>query len=705
MSKPFSFPSGLSKKMHLAIGIDGKSDAPIKAGRKEIEVAPIEGEALSVEQVTVYDSGIGEGGSEVVSHFDGRLYVTNGEADRIDVIDVETGELLNSIDLTDIPGYDGLNSVTASSSGIAVAVEIKNAQAPASPVPVDENGDDATPIFTVDTSLANGVVAIYDLDGTPKGTVEVGNLPDMVTYSQDGTMIFVANEGEPQSGQDPAGSISIIDVRTMTAQTFGFDEFNDQVETLREAGVRIFPGKTPGTDFEPEYIAQSGNLLFVTLQEANAVAIFDLNIMAWDKIVPLGTQDYSNVPLDPLDDGLINRDTYAGLVGMRMPDALAATEIDGVSYFLTANEGDDRGDFDEGGDAARVGDILDGDVEGVSFDESVVTDGLERLNISIFDGDTDGDGDIDIMHAYGSRSFTIFDADGNLVFDSGDDFERILSEIAPERFNNDDGETLGELDDDGDLIVDNRSDAKGPEPEAIEVGKIGDATYAFIGLERDSGIMIYDISDPTNSEFVDYIDGHALGNVSPEIIDFIAPQDSASGYAQLAVSYEVSGTTAVYELAFGSEFSGTNAADEINGTIGDDVVNAGRGADVVDGGAGDDIIHGGRGADILVGGMGDDMIHGGRGGDLINGGTGNDTMSGGRGSDVFEFQLGDGEDTITDFARNDMIDMTATGLSFEDLTITESNSMFTVAYGDQGDSIEIALVGSLSDLGADNFVF
>ena len=42
---------------------------------------------------------------------------------------------------------------------------------------------------------------------------------------------------------------------------------------------------------------------------------------------------------------------------------------------------------------------------------------------------------------------------------------------------------------------DDRSDNKGPEPEGITVGEIDGRTYAFIGLERIGGIMMYDVTD------------------------------------------------------------------------------------------------------------------------------------------------------------------------------------------------------------------
>ena len=44
-------------------------------------------------------------------------------------------------------------------------------------------------------------------------------------------------------------------------------------------------------------------------------------------------------------------------------------------------------------------------------------------------------------------------------------------------------------------------DDKGPEPENIVVGKIGNETFAFIGLERSSGIMMYQITNPLKPKF------------------------------------------------------------------------------------------------------------------------------------------------------------------------------------------------------------
>ena len=76
--------------------------------------------------------------------------------------------------------------------------------------------------------------------------------------------------------------------------------------------------------------------------------------------------------------------------GLRMPDAIAGFDTGGGTYFLTANEGDGRGNAGDlrDGDTARVGEIADGAIAGVVLDPAVDITGLERLTVSTIDGDT-----------------------------------------------------------------------------------------------------------------------------------------------------------------------------------------------------------------------------------------------------------------------------------------------------------------------------
>ena len=101
---------------------------------------------------------------------------------------------------------------------------------------------------------------LQDTDGNNQVGVEVGALPDMLTFTPDGSKVIVANEGEPNSDYtiDPEGSVSIIDVSgglgaisQANVTTLNFNAFNPAQAALEAAGVRIFgPGATVSQDLE-----------------------------------------------------------------------------------------------------------------------------------------------------------------------------------------------------------------------------------------------------------------------------------------------------------------------------------------------------------------------------------------------------------------------------------------------------------------------
>ncbi|MGO2599068.1 choice-of-anchor I domain-containing protein, partial [Microbacterium gubbeenense] len=173
------------------------------------------------------------------------------------------------------------------------------------------------------------------------------------------------------------------------------------------------------------------------------------------------------------------------------------------------------------------------------------------------------------LYAYGARSFSIYSADGELVFDSGSQFEELgarLSESTPLVFNSghDDNE------------FDSRSDAKGIEPENLTIGEIDGRTYAFIGFERLGGVVVYDVTDPAASTYVEYVNNrsfdvslgdayeeleasggseeelaalvNSVGDLGPEGLDFIPADASPTGIPMIVVGNEVTGTTTLYTL-------------------------------------------------------------------------------------------------------------------------------------------------------------
>lgn len=385
----------------------------------------------------------------------------------------------------------------------------------------------------------DGKVAIFDIntDGTLAENpifVDCGKQPDALTFTPDGSLIIVANEGEPREGYtnavDPEGSVTIITVADNTSQKISFEG------VYYDENVLIKDNSSPELDFEPEYIATTNEVAYIALQENNAIAILDLKTCEFTGVYGLGFQNYNEVEIDLVADGIINLENQ-DVYGIRMPDGISLAEIDGKTYLFTANEGDGRewGDEDNlyvneyKGTTSPSGDV--------TLDEKVTwfdpTDYSETL-------------DQDKAYIFGARSFSIFEVteDGlELTFDSGSDFEEIASAYLADYFNcsNDD------------ISLEDRSGKKGVEPEYAVTGEIDGKFYAFVGLERQGGIVVYDITDPQNSVYVNYINTREFssdiaGDVAPEGMQFISSEDSPTGNALLIVGNEVSGTLPVFEL-------------------------------------------------------------------------------------------------------------------------------------------------------------
>ncbi len=468
-----------------------------------------------------------------------RLFVVNAQKGKVDVLDASNPTNPTLITSIDVTAFGLPNSVAIRDGLVAIAVENIDKQ-------------------------AKGQVLFYATNSqdfaTPLKALEVGALPDMLTFSPDGKKVLVANEGEPNADYtiDPVGSVSIIDlssgINSATVQTADFSAFNSQFAQIKAAGVK-FKGdvgttRTVAQDLEPEYIAISpdGTKAWVTLQEANAIAVIDIATATVESVKPLGFKDYSqaNNNLDASDrDSAINIQNWP-IFGMYQPDAIASYTANNQTYYITANEGDAReyGDYVEG---VRIKDLT---LDPTAFPDAadLQTDSqLGRLSVTIERGDTDGDGDYDQLYTFGGRSFSIWNSQGQLVSDSGDDFEQITAERYPEYFNASHTNNT----------FDNRSDDKGPEPEGVVTGKINGRTYAFVGLERIGGVMVYDVTDPSSPTFVQYInnrdftaatDTAAAKDLGPEGLAFISAQDSPNGKPLLVLANEISGSTTFYEI-------------------------------------------------------------------------------------------------------------------------------------------------------------
>lgn len=422
-----------------------------------------------------------------------------------------------------------------------------------------------------------GRVALFtcEEDGslTLEALVETGAQPDMVTFAGDG-VVLTADEGEPREGYgeniaDPKGSVTVVDVEAQESTVVDFSAFDSQRDQLAEDGIVLKKGSAPSVDLEPEYIAVSGGKAYVTLQENNAIAVLDIDSQTFEGVYSAGFEDHSTtaIDLDKKDDAY-DPQTYESLLGIRMPDGIAAFTVEGTTYLVTANEGDARewGDEDQGTFYLSE-DERDFGEEGVTSPTGAITaenSGLEGKVVFFKTEDFDGL-DPEKDYVFGGRSFTVFQVTENgleEVFTSGDDFEALTAQYVPEYFNasNDNA------------VLDDRSGKKGPEAESVTVGTVDGKTYAFVALERTGGVMAYDVTDPEAITFVNYVNTRDFGttvegseeyedgeldkwvtggDVAPEGLLFLDAASSPNGEPMLLAACEVSGTVAVYQL--GSE--------------------------------------------------------------------------------------------------------------------------------------------------------
>ena len=578
----------------------------IECATVEKAVANSDNETLQLSLVDSYFSGseFATSSAEIVSYdqCSDRLYVVNSQAASIDVLALSNNNSapskVGTIDLSLAAISAGIeigaaNSVSAKQGLVAVAIEAKVKQNP-------------------------GLIALYRSDDLSLlATYPTGALPDMVALSSDGQTILTANEGEPSGNYsvDPEGSITIVDiskgyVEKAEVKQVSFSAFNVGESRHAELSASIRTAGPAGTsvaqDLEPEYMALNSDntKVYVALQENNAMAIIDIATARVDSIKGLGEKSWNTASGNMLDasnkdNGVGEFASYEQLVGLYMPDTIASFSVDGADYIISANEGDGReyiysstqkacvaadhnwdGDeYEVGGDdedatkyenelddcisftdEQRGGDIVD--IVDASHPLKAALDDNNQLKRIKIVADKENYSAEDNIVIFGGRSFSIWNEQAELVFDSGDDIAKKVFAVDSDNFNatNDNNDPAES--------ADSRSDDKGTEPEAIEVAEINGKQYAFIGLERQGGIIVYDVTVPTAPVFQSYINNRdfgesvctlvdegdcdngiynpAAGDLGPESIDYF----TRVGKHYIAVGNEVSGTTTVYQIEF-----------------------------------------------------------------------------------------------------------------------------------------------------------
>ncbi|KAG2435971.1 hypothetical protein HYH02_011684 [Chlamydomonas schloesseri] len=528
----------------------------------------------------------------------------------------------SSMEVLDYDPFSKLSAVVEARAQNVLALLVLNHADPANPsihlrINVSTSaGEGGTVGVPNSVSVYNGYAAL-SLDGVPAtapGILRIYNLasglkvgeavlpgcamPDSVAWTRDGGRIVVACEGEPATqdvrGSDPladpnpVGAIAIVTATrtgsftpvgsyptyfySLSSKLLSFQTYIDSLTdkayaALLDKGMRVDPRltkATAGRDIEPEYVAipsDRKNLnAYVTLQENNAVAVIDITpgrerIKA---IWPLGAKSWAASSIDPSDKDGTRLRPVPGLYSWQQPDTIVHEAIGARSYLFIANEGDSKAE------ALAAKDLTAAALDPEAFPNAAALLAdmeLGRLSIDPLSGLKNGydktkafdkQGPYNKLFAFGGRSWAIMDAaNGRVVYESGDALEQLIAghPVASRCFNCDRNAN----------IPDTRSDNAGPEPEAVEVFKLGNKTFAAIGLERMGGFVLYDVSSPAAPVLGGYVYNRdfdpalasntaALGDLAPEGIKFVAAGDSNTGKPLLLLANEVSATVSAWEI-------------------------------------------------------------------------------------------------------------------------------------------------------------
>lgn len=375
---------------------------------------------------------------------------------------------------------------------------------------------------------AEGRVRFFDTEGNLVRDVAVGIGPDSIAFTPDGSRLLVAIEGEPGIG-NPEGGIAVIQTGTGAVNTLGFQGFESQKAALVAQGALFRPGAGFATDIEPEFVAISadGTKAYVTLQENNLIAIVDLSgsNATITELIPAGLKDVTTSANAFIHRSSAVVPTSQGLTGMtalRQPDGIATFQHKGVTYIVTADEGEDLGNN-----------------RSMPVDPSKVPDSTVAAINSLSERrtfwhlDQTGDGLADTIAYSGGRSVSIRTVDGTVVWDAGNVIEQAVTQLALLGLNSD------------------RRNGLSIEPENLVVGELGGKRMLFVGIERGRSIAVFNISDPLAPQFDGLIYDPDIGNAfnNFEGLTFVSAEDSWNGKAYLIASAEDHSWTHLFELS------------------------------------------------------------------------------------------------------------------------------------------------------------
>ena len=617
MSRLTSFPRHLllSLLAAAALAACGGDDDNTPVATPPAEATP---KTLQLEKVGEYASGVYFESAAEIPAFDAaskRGFVVNAQKGAVDVIDMTDPAQpahIGMIDATQLLAGASINSVAVHDGLVAVAVQaanktdpgllalyqasdlklvgqaqvgalpdmltftpdgktvlVANEAEPSDDYQTDPEGsisvvDVSTPakpvVRTADFRAFNNQRAALLAKGVrlfgPRASVAQDLEPEYIAVSADGKTAWATLQENNAFAIIDVANARVTDIVPLGYKDHGVESQGlDASDTDKAAAIRTWPGVFGM--YLPDAMAAfqaDGKTWLITANEGDARAWGEDNAAYWAGDASKGFVEEFRVK------HLINAKGWSGRAGDDLPPQLNALAKGGLLNPAVFGYC--------GAEAGKPGECRDDNALGrltISWTQGYQTnaDGTPKLYTAAGVADpVNGDRLMyDKLYAYGTRSISIWDEKGQQVWDSGDAMEQFLASdsckvgaarnIPCKDYFNSNHEA-------GDAM-DNRSDNKGPEPEGVTVGRIGEKTFAFVGLERMGGVLVYDVSQPQAPVQVDYINTREdwttkdpstvkSGDLGPEGLAFIPAAKSPNGKPLLMVGNEVSGTTAIFQL-------------------------------------------------------------------------------------------------------------------------------------------------------------
>ena len=320
---------------------------------------------------------------------------------------------------------------------------------------------------------------------------------EIITVSEDGMTLIYSDS--------PGGGIGFIDITDPKAPAAkGFLSLDGEPTTVVVIGDKLFSGVNTSKSF----VEPSGNLSTIDLASQTIEASCEIggqpDSVARNADGSLIAIAIENERDEDLNDGEIPQMPAGSLAllnvvdgavdcdSLKIVDLTGLTEIAGddpepeyvsinslnevvVSLqennhfaIVDGNSGEVTAHFSAGAVDLENIDVLDnGSLDFTGSQAGVLRepDSVKWIDDERFAVANEGD------YNGGSRSFSIFSKSGEVLYESGADLEMKAAQLGH--------------------YPDKRSDAKGVEPEGMDVATFGENTYIFVGLERASLVGVY----------------------------------------------------------------------------------------------------------------------------------------------------------------------------------------------------------------------